>query len=302
MKITGRSSSITNAFINSIIPVIKPNEGEVKQALGLLAMGKDHFQCAYCGDSASEWDHLRPLVINQKPTGFISEIQNLIPACGKCNQSKGNKNWKKWIISTAPRSPKTRNIPDLALRIERITAYENWKKPTVVDFESTVGKKRWEQHWKNWETILNIMENSQLLATEINTLIALKYLPKTENEKSIKAQNINIETESQAFSGEQKEIEKVRKKLNRWSTRPNQICCKILNKYLELSRVNKNITIEYLKSELPELPTFNANFDQMKVISDRNHAKIFEMNNGVIEIWSPVNKLVMAYCEDIFDR
>jgi len=33
MKITGRSSSITNAFINSIIPVVKPRVEEVQQAL-----------------------------------------------------------------------------------------------------------------------------------------------------------------------------------------------------------------------------------------------------------------------------
>ena len=76
MKITGRSSSITNAFINSIIPVIKPSEEDIKEALNVLGMDKENFRCAYCGDGVTEWDHLRPLVINQKPTGFISEIQN----------------------------------------------------------------------------------------------------------------------------------------------------------------------------------------------------------------------------------
>jgi len=91
MKITGRSSSITNAFINSIIPVIQPSESEVKKALEILGMGLDSFQTAYCGSIASEWDHLRPLVMKQKPTGYISEIHNLVPSCGKCNQSKGNK-------------------------------------------------------------------------------------------------------------------------------------------------------------------------------------------------------------------
>ena len=36
MKITGRLSIITNAFINSIIPVIAPNEEQVQQALAVL--------------------------------------------------------------------------------------------------------------------------------------------------------------------------------------------------------------------------------------------------------------------------
>ena len=88
MKITGRPSSITNAFINSIIPVISPTtDEEVKNALDILDMTPELFQCAYCGGTASEWDHLRPLVKDKKPTGFISEIHNLVPSCGKCNQS-----------------------------------------------------------------------------------------------------------------------------------------------------------------------------------------------------------------------
>ncbi len=62
IKITGRSSSITNAFINSIIPVIQPNENDIKKALEVLAIS-------------------------------INEFQNLTPLCSKCNQSKGNKYW-----------------------------------------------------------------------------------------------------------------------------------------------------------------------------------------------------------------
>jgi hypothetical protein len=44
MKITGRSSSITNAFINSIIPVVLPSAEEVKQALKILGMTPETFQ------------------------------------------------------------------------------------------------------------------------------------------------------------------------------------------------------------------------------------------------------------------
>lgn len=94
MKITGRSSSITNAFINSIIPVVAPRAEEVKQALEILGMTPGTFQCAYCGSVASESDHLRPLVKDKKPTGYISEIHNLVPSCGKCNQSRATRNGK----------------------------------------------------------------------------------------------------------------------------------------------------------------------------------------------------------------
>jgi len=62
MKITGRSSSITNAFINSIIPVVPPTAAEVEETLRVLGTDHENYYCAYCGDTASEWDHLRPLV------------------------------------------------------------------------------------------------------------------------------------------------------------------------------------------------------------------------------------------------
>ena len=144
MKITGRSSSITNAFINSIIPVIIPTNKEVEESLKILNMDFDSIQCSYCGKEASEWDHLRPLVLNKKPTGYVSEIHNLVPSCGKCNQSKGNKIWSTWIISDAKLSPKTRGVKDIEQRIERLKLYEKWKKPTIVDFETIVGKKKWK--------------------------------------------------------------------------------------------------------------------------------------------------------------
>jgi len=175
MKITGRSSSITNSFINSIIPVFEPTNEQVKEALSILGMDHDSFECSYCGSVASEWDHLRPLVLNKKPTGYVSEIHNLVPACGKCNQSKGNKPWSTWMVSDAKLSPKSRGVENLELRMQRLTDYENWGEPIVVDFEAIVGKEKWEQHWVNWELVQSTMRKAQLLATEINKKIAESY-------------------------------------------------------------------------------------------------------------------------------
>ena len=172
MKITGRSSSITNSFINSIIPVVQPTAEQVEEALSVLGMDHESYCCAYCGDKASEWDHLRPLVKDKKPTGFISEIHNLIPSCGKCNQSKGNREWEAWMRSTARLSPATRGIPDLDARIEKIRAYDRWGKPSKVDFENIVGPEIWAQHWENWSKIQSLMKEAQVLAQQINQTVA----------------------------------------------------------------------------------------------------------------------------------
>lgn len=183
MKITGRSSSITNAFINSIILVIMPTEKEVKEALSVLEMDKDNFQCAYCGATASEWDHLRPLVLDKKPTGYISEIQNLVPSCGKCNQSKGNKDWDIWMFSEAKLSPKSRGILNLDERKNRLTAYEQWKTPTKIDnFEEIVGKALWQKHMVNCEHIQDSMRDAQDTADKIKKKIMHTYKPRRANQ------------------------------------------------------------------------------------------------------------------------
>lgn len=175
MKITGRSSSITNAFINSIIPVVPPTEEQVTEALQVLEMTDATFQCAYCGNAASEWDHLRPLVKGKRPTGYISEIHNLVPSCGKCNQSKGNKEWRQWIRSSAPHAPARRGIADLEARIRRLEAYERLNAPTRMEFGSIVGQETWAQHWKNCERIHDLLRESQELATKVNATVANAY-------------------------------------------------------------------------------------------------------------------------------
>jgi len=37
----------------------------------------------------------------QRPTGYISEIRNLVSSCGPCNQSKGARDWRAWMTGKA---------------------------------------------------------------------------------------------------------------------------------------------------------------------------------------------------------
>lgn len=172
MTVTGRSSSVTNAFINAIIPVIEPTESEELEALRILQIDPTDIRCAYCGDRSTEWDHLRPIITNQEPTGYITEIANLVPSCGKCNQSKGKSNWRTWISSSARLSPATRGISDLKARIARLEEYELWRQPRRVDFASVVGPELWRRHRQNWRDVLALLRKSQELASEIRAIVA----------------------------------------------------------------------------------------------------------------------------------
>jgi hypothetical protein len=82
LTITSRTSSITNSFVQAIIPDIEPTQEEWVEALQVLGMTPDGITCVYCGAAATDWDHLRPLVRNKRPTGYINEIRNRVPSCG----------------------------------------------------------------------------------------------------------------------------------------------------------------------------------------------------------------------------
>ncbi len=172
VRITGRSSSITNSFVNGIVPVIKPSEPEIAEALDVLGMS-DLVVCAYCGDTATEWDHLRPLVEGQRPTGYIHEIHNLVPACGKCNQSKGNKPWREWMHGPARLSPRTRGISDIDQRAAVLERYEQWSRPICVDFEELMGADLWAQHWANHRALLSQMRAAEAVVNLIRERIAV---------------------------------------------------------------------------------------------------------------------------------
>jgi len=181
MKISGRSSSITAAFVSAIVPQIYPTDDEIRTALDILGMSPDNVSCAYCGAQTTEWDHLRPLVENKRPTGFISEIRNLVPSCGKCNQSKGNTYWLDWITSDAKQSPKSRRIPNLEQRIGRLKEYEKWGEVKPIDLSSMIPPDEWEKHWANWRAVLDMMTNAQYHATILKGLIEEKTGPLTRH-------------------------------------------------------------------------------------------------------------------------
>lgn len=171
LKITSRSSTITNTFVQAIIPSVKFSAEEKEQALAILGMSSEKMSCAYCGGKAREWDHLRPLVRGKEPTGFISEIRNLVPACSDCNQSKSGSDWRVWMEGKAPNSPKTRGVLDIAERIERLNRFEKWGDVKPLDLSKLADESFWTKHWEYRDAILALMVNAQKHADDLKESI-----------------------------------------------------------------------------------------------------------------------------------
>jgi hypothetical protein len=170
-SITGRSSSIRNAFVAAIIPSIKPSAADVEKVLRILGLVPDDVRCVYCGDKATEWDHLRPLVTKGRPTGYPSSIKNLVPACGKCNQSKGKSDWKAWMCGKARLSPTARGMVHIAQRIGRLEVYEQWATCERLEIEELVDKLKLGKYYELQEDILDKMRKAQEVADSLRKQI-----------------------------------------------------------------------------------------------------------------------------------
>jgi HNH endonuclease len=103
--ITNRSSTISSQFARARAPYIKPTAAQIEARYKLFNIDPEQEQCAYCGGIQTEWDHIFAVVEETQWTGYATEIGNLIPACGKCNQSRGKKSIRGWMSSSAPWAP-----------------------------------------------------------------------------------------------------------------------------------------------------------------------------------------------------
>jgi len=95
-----RKTTINHAFASVIAPNDAYDEELLAEAIRVLGQDPhDDLMCAYCGQNPAEtWDHVVGLVKNQQFSGFGHTLGNLLPCCKSCNSSKGNRNWRAFVI------------------------------------------------------------------------------------------------------------------------------------------------------------------------------------------------------------
>jgi len=103
--ISNRSSTMASQFARARAPYCKPGPAELAARYRKFGLDPARPSCAYCGAPQTEWDHLFPMVEQSGWTGYFTEVDNLIPACGKCNQSRGSRPFGAWMGSRAPMAP-----------------------------------------------------------------------------------------------------------------------------------------------------------------------------------------------------
>lgn len=167
LKIASRSSTISNAFVQAILPETPVDNAHRAAVLEHFGMSDDDLRCVYCGDPATDWDHLTPLVVNRLPSGRTSGPGNMVPACAPCNQSKSGRPWATWITSRARRSPATRGIADLEDRIAVLKQFEAEFPHELFDFEQRAGAELWREYWRQRDAVLEALRDAQSIADKI---------------------------------------------------------------------------------------------------------------------------------------
>jgi 5-methylcytosine-specific restriction endonuclease McrA len=71
------------------------------------------YRCAYCDARAEHLDHVHPL-----SKGGADAEHNMLPACAKCNLSKGAKTLAEWSLTFGPK-PAGHRLPSEPAKVER---------------------------------------------------------------------------------------------------------------------------------------------------------------------------------------
>ena len=78
--------------------------GRLWQRVRGLALARDGGRCVYCLGAGNTGDHVTPL-----SRGGVTELDNVVCACGTCNTAKGDRTLQEWV--------RAGNVPMPALQL-----------------------------------------------------------------------------------------------------------------------------------------------------------------------------------------
>lgn len=150
-QISGRSSTICRSMACTMLERIACSPED--EAKWMTFFRGD--TCAYCGKKATHLDHLYPLVIDRKPTGYGTEPANLVPCCSNCNQPKGNMEWEVFMRSDMCEhtiDPELGSVEESKeKRIQTIREFQQQMPPKKVEFS--------EELLQKWASLLEDFDN-----------------------------------------------------------------------------------------------------------------------------------------------
>jgi len=157
--------------------------------------------------------------------------------------------------------------------------------------------KQHKRHFVKPEEIIQLTDAKIVVCTEwgiVNIGKFLEIVNKLDYDVNVLSINPKKENSQNTENEMNDEILKVHRKVPVWFRKLGQINSSILIAYLKLQQRKKIITPDLLQAECKDIKTFRDNYDEMKIISARNHAKVFQEDGGIITLWPPVSEFILS--------
>ena len=95
----------------------------------------------------------------------------------------------------------------------------------------------------------------------------------------------------------QLELKKIESRVPNWSRQYNHKAHQVMKAYCKLKKYKDNISVSELTSHCNHLPNPRTYISHMSDITPNNYAKVFEIQNNIIEIWNPAKDILSKYYE-----
>ena len=165
VKINHRTSTIRGAFVKALIPSVPFSEEQLGAWAKQLNVDLNNdLICVYCGRHATVLDHFFPAVRKKLPTGFVTDLYNLVPSCSKCNESKSGSYWRDWMErSPAPGQLLRLSPQEIEDRISTLGKFEEWirDKITIIPFDKLANDELYISFFKDCEDLLDTFKTYQ---------------------------------------------------------------------------------------------------------------------------------------------
>jgi hypothetical protein len=180
-NLNSRKSTIAKALSDGISPRLRPTESQFEEYSKFFPKKEGGYDCAYCGNSFHYMEHFRPLVIELFPTGYGSDIYNLVPSCKNCNEKKKNDPWIKWMNDKD--NPGIVDIEAHSRRFAILEQFQDWGESRVIHipYKDLIGEEKWNEYIKQYRQVLDFLKNMNELQKEI----------KNEVNKHLKIRDVN---------------------------------------------------------------------------------------------------------------
>jgi 5-methylcytosine-specific restriction endonuclease McrA len=97
---------------------------------------RDHCKCMYCGKDLSlneiTYDHVKP-----RSKGGLTDLENIVAACKKCNNAKGDSVSSRWKPIKMPWKPNYYQMIDIRKKYPIVIDDESWR-PFLPNWASDV--------------------------------------------------------------------------------------------------------------------------------------------------------------------